>query len=322
MRVRWLTFVALLTVGCPKRTDPVTAPADSVASKSTPSATAAPLVLEGTQARCINGTIVEPIAAKAVDADAESSSGGWGDGIGLGTVGGFAGWGPFHGFTLKGQALRIDGLEKEKAEKVICDGYHDVGVCFHDQTSPKEAFEGTVGVTLAVDGDGKVRETKFDSGKAKDVELEKCVSKAIGKLTFGTPTGSEKKAAVSYVFEARVVRARKATTNGVKMIEKGTVITGKLPPEVIKRIVRANFPRFRVCYEQGLKKEPKLAGTVANKFVIDATGAVESVTAEGGTLPNEQVKSCITGVFRTLSFPEPEGGKVTVTYPLEFQRED
>jgi hypothetical protein len=108
---------------------------------------------------------------------------------------------------------------------------------------------------------------------------------------------------------------RKAT----KLIETTADIQGRLPPEVIKRIIRANYPRFRACYESGLKRVPDLKGTVSTAFVIDKDGAVESAKNTGGTLTDEPVKSCVTGVFKTLSFPEPEGGKVKVTYPIDFQ---
>ena len=111
-------------------------------------------------------------------------------------------------------------------------------------------------------------------------------------------------------------------TKNVKMIETGTDIQGRLPPEVVKRIIRANFPRFRACYEQGLKKDPGLKGTVSVRFIIDTTGAVESASGAGGSLSDGQVSGCVLGVYRTLAFPEPEGGKVMVTYPIDFQNEE
>ena len=51
-----------------------------------------------------------------------------------------------------------------------------------------------------------------------------------------------------------------------------TTVNGRLPPEVIQRIVRQNFGRFRLCYENGLRTNPNLSGRVAVKFVIDRFG--------------------------------------------------
>lgn len=95
-----------------------------------------------------------------------------------------------------------------------------------------------------------------------------------------------------------------------------TIITGHLPGEVIQRIVRQNFGRFRNCYEMGLRSNPNLEGRVTARFVIGSDGAVSNVSA-GGDLPDAQVRSCVASAFYGLSFPTPQGGGiVTVTYPI------
>ena len=53
-----------------------------------------------------------------------------------------------------------------------------------------------------------------------------------------------------------------------------TQVNGRLPPEVIQRIVRQNFGRFRLCYENGLRNNPNLQGRVSVRFVIGRDGAV------------------------------------------------
>ena len=54
-------------------------------------------------------------------------------------------------------------------------------------------------------------------------------------------------------------------------------VNGRLPPEVIQRIVRQNFGRFRLCYENGLRNNPNLQGRVSVRFVIGRDGAVSNV---------------------------------------------
>ena len=108
-----------------------------------------------------------------------------------------------------------------------------------------------------------------------------------------------------------------------KVRQGQTTVVGRLPFEVIQRIARQNFGRFRFCYEQGLVKDPKLSGTVATKFVIDGQGAVSSSTRDASTtMSDASVVSCITRAFSSLSFPQPEGGIVVVTYPLVFEPGD
>jgi hypothetical protein len=95
---------------------------------------------------------------------------------------------------------------------------------------------------------------------------------------------------------------------------------GRLPPEVIKRIVRQNMGRFRACYEDGLARNPSLAGRVEIKFMIDRDGEVASALDSGSTLPDKDVIECIARAYTTLSFPSPNG-VVAVTYPLELSRD-
>jgi hypothetical protein len=97
-----------------------------------------------------------------------------------------------------------------------------------------------------------------------------------------------------------------------------TSVSGRLPPEVIQRVVRQNFGRFRLCYEKGLEKNPELQGRVSVKFVIGRDGAVTSAANSGSDLPDEAVIACIVKSFNGLSFPQPEGGIVTVSYPIMF----
>jgi len=97
-----------------------------------------------------------------------------------------------------------------------------------------------------------------------------------------------------------------------------TQVSGRLPPEVIQRIVRQNFGRFRLCFENGLRNNPNLQGRVSVRFVIGRDGAVSQVQNGGSDMPDGGVVSCTVRAFYGLSFPQPEGGIVTVTYPIMF----
>jgi hypothetical protein len=96
-------------------------------------------------------------------------------------------------------------------------------------------------------------------------------------------------------------------------------VGGHLPPEVIQRIVRQNFGRFRFCYENALRNNPSLQGRIAVRFVIGRDGAVSNVGNGGSDLPDAGAVSCVVRAFYGLSFPQPdEGGIVTVVYPIMF----
>ncbi|WP_437989659.1 AgmX/PglI C-terminal domain-containing protein [Sorangium sp. So ce145] len=106
---------------------------------------------------------------------------------------------------------------------------------------------------------------------------------------------------------------------GAPQVRMGaTQVSGRLPPEVIQRIVRQSFGRFRLCYERGLQRDAGLQGRVIVRFTIDPRGALVNARDGGSDLPDSASVSCVVRAFRDLTFPAPEGGSVDVVYPLLF----
>ena len=99
-----------------------------------------------------------------------------------------------------------------------------------------------------------------------------------------------------------------------------TKVTGKLAPEPINRIVRANFPKFRACYEEGLERDDSMKGTIVVKLTITSSGALENVAVAEGTLKDAAVRKCVTGVYQSLTFPLPDTGKALVTSTIDYRR--
>jgi TonB family protein len=95
-------------------------------------------------------------------------------------------------------------------------------------------------------------------------------------------------------------------------------VGGHMPPEVIQRVVRQNFGRMRMCYEQGLGRNPNLEGRVEVRFLIGSDGRVGSASSGSSSMPDSAVTSCVVSVFYAISFPAPESGTVRVTYPISF----
>jgi hypothetical protein len=94
-------------------------------------------------------------------------------------------------------------------------------------------------------------------------------------------------------------------------------VVGRLPAEAIQRVVRQSFGRFRYCYEKSNGPRAGSETRVTVKFVIGRDG---SVTSAAGTsdASSSTLAPCVTKAFYGLSFPEPEGGVVTVSYPILF----
>lgn len=116
-------------------------------------------------------------------------------------------------------------------------------------------------------------------------------------------------------------RAGSARPKGPTVRMGATTVNGRLPPEVIQRIVRQHFGRFRLCYEKALSANPTLAGKVTTSFTIRTDGSTEGVSTNSD-LADKDFATCIGKVFAILSYPQPEGGVVKVSYPISFSPGD
>ena len=106
---------------------------------------------------------------------------------------------------------------------------------------------------------------------------------------------------------------------GPRVRPDGNVQTnGRLPAEVIQRIVRLNSGRYINCYQAALRTNPSLEGRVTVRFVIGRDGSVQVASDGGSDIPDTSVRQCVVSSFTNLSFPAPDGGLVTVVYPLMF----
>lgn len=97
-------------------------------------------------------------------------------------------------------------------------------------------------------------------------------------------------------------------------------VQGNVPRDAIRRVVQRNVNQVRHCYEQGLQRNPTLAGRVTVAFVINSAGSVGSSTIAQSTLADSGVESCIASAFRRWQFPAPDPeGIAIVRYPLDFE---
>jgi len=95
---------------------------------------------------------------------------------------------------------------------------------------------------------------------------------------------------------------------------------GDLDFDDVSRVISDNIGGVKFCYELGLKRNPSLTGKAEIEFTIGENGRVVSARVVSSTLNDSRVESCILRKVRSMRFPAPEGGKVTVKYPFVFEQ--
>ena len=103
-------------------------------------------------------------------------------------------------------------------------------------------------------------------------------------------------------------------------VAKGT-IKSPLDKDVIRRVVRSHINEVRHCYNQGLTRNPNLAGRVSVQFQIAGTGQVTAAvpTVSGTTLDDKGVQRCVANAVKRWKFPRASTGGISmVSYPFVF----
>lgn len=96
-------------------------------------------------------------------------------------------------------------------------------------------------------------------------------------------------------------------------------IDGSLDSGSIKRVVRRHLSAIKLCYEQELRRNPKLSGKVTVEVTVGVTGAVTNAEVISSSMRNRAVETCMTKTIRRWRFPRPDDGDVIFTYPFIFE---
>ena len=101
----------------------------------------------------------------------------------------------------------------------------------------------------------------------------------------------------------------------------GSLPTGSLDKEIIRRVIRSHIDEVKACYEKELKTKPTLAGRIMVQFTIAATGQVIASVLQRSTMDDARVENCIVQAVRGWEFPKPLGGGIViVSHPFVLSR--
>jgi len=100
-----------------------------------------------------------------------------------------------------------------------------------------------------------------------------------------------------------------------------TSVSGRMPSEVIRGVLRVQQSSIRHCYQETLRVHPAIEGRMVVHFVIGRDGRVRHATT-AGDIDHPQLRECVTQVVRGTPFPRPEGGIITVAFPFVFTLPD
>ncbi|HET8540599.1 MAG TPA: AgmX/PglI C-terminal domain-containing protein [Anaeromyxobacter sp.] len=101
--------------------------------------------------------------------------------------------------------------------------------------------------------------------------------------------------------------------------EEAEVDSADIDQSKLAAFVKARMGLIKACYENALKRNPKLKGKIAVRFTILETGGLADVSAAQNTLGSPEVAACILNTMKAWRTQFRPSGPVTVEYPFVFQ---
>lgn len=99
----------------------------------------------------------------------------------------------------------------------------------------------------------------------------------------------------------------------------GSEVLGSLSQELIREVVRAHLNEVQSCAETAGMTPTAPSGQVTVRWKITSAGGVETPSLESSTVKNAEAEQCILTTLKSWSFPKPQGGPFTTSYPFELR---
>jgi len=93
-------------------------------------------------------------------------------------------------------------------------------------------------------------------------------------------------------------------TAGVTSVSNEITTPNVVTPD---KVIASLRPKFNACYQAGLKKDPKLEGSVTLSAKIEKDGKVSAVTPKNATGLNAAVIKCLGDHVKAASFAAAGG---------------
>ena len=159
------------------------------------------------------------------------------------------------------------------------------------------ALSGAGGVAVA--NDPGAAGGRKGGGQGEAASIGNLATSGGGKVGYGAKT------------EVRV--------SGSVAAEEAEVDSADIDQAKLAAFVKARMGLIKACYENALKRNPKLKGKIAVRFTILETGGLADVVAAQNSLGAPEVAACIVNTMRSWRTQFRPSGPVTVEYPFVFQ---
>lgn len=97
-------------------------------------------------------------------------------------------------------------------------------------------------------------------------------------------------------------------------------IVGKIDPKKIRRAVLKRQHQLQLCYENALRRDFKLKGSMEWEWILDSIGKISEISLIDNSINDNEMIHCIKSKIAKWKLPAPKNGSVKIRFPFTFNR--
>lgn len=219
----------------------------------------------------------------------------------------------------------VTGTYMQITRRIVRAHLSEIRHCYDLGLKQDPALAGRIVVTFTISADGSVQAAEVASSDLSNETVSECVIARVQRWKFAKPRhGSAVVVNYPFILEtdghAPTVEAPPLVPSPKTEVTGDEEDLAAMPKKTIRRIVRAHINEIRHCYNEGLHRDPELAGRVVVNFKVGGDGKVAESTVAQTNLGDSDVETCMAHAVGRWKFPKTaSGNSLVVNYPFVLE---
>lgn len=111
-----------------------------------------------------------------------------------------------------------------------------------------------------------------------------------------------------------------STFDPYKNIKVKEPVVGTINPNRIRSAVQSRQYQIQLCYENALRKDLNLKGSMEWEWILDTLGKISEISLVESSIFDKEMIHCIKSKIARWRLPKPKNGSVRIRFPFSFTK--
>jgi hypothetical protein len=192
-------------------------------------------------------------------------------------------------------------------------GYWPYRLCFEEGLRKDQTLKGETLVRADVDSNGRIIATRMLATKLAISSVAECLSRKTLALTV-PPPGRPIRVKIEIKLWPGDAPVPSIGPPDGSALEN----SGRLDVATVRTKTSLITGEIAACYTAARERDPGLWGRIELRVELDELGRVRKVAENESRFPDREVVSCAAGALKSVAFPAPRGGPLTLIYAIRL----